>query len=141
MVYNGRMTNLFTWDDSLATGFPDVDLQHKKLIAIINDVHGAMQASQGEYAIRMAKDLKRLTDYTVYHFSEEESFMRKHDYPDFEKHRREHETFIEQVNAQIKTLSQVNPDDGYRFYRFLGTWLLNHIAKSDRDWAMFIDHS
>ena len=36
------MENILTWKDELATGFADVDLQHKKLILIINDIHVAM---------------------------------------------------------------------------------------------------
>lgn len=135
------MINLLKWDDSLLTGFAEVDLQHKKLISIINDVFEAMSSPPAEYAMRMAKDLKRLTDYTGYHFSEEEDFMRKHGYPKLEKHHEEHEAFISQVRLQIQTLTQANPDDGFRFYRFLGTWLVNHIAKSDKAWAEYISAS
>jgi len=132
------MINILKWDDSLSTGFEEVDLQHKKLIHVIDDVYQRMQAPGTEYAIGMAKDLKRLTDYTQYHFSEEERFMRKFDFPGYEKHHGEHEAFIAEVNRQIKTLSQANPDDGFRFYRFLGSWLVSHIAKSDQEWAAFI---
>ena len=133
-----RMDNLLTWNDSLSTGFDEVDLQHKKLISVINDVHTAMNAPKQTYATGMSKALKKLTDYTFYHFDEEEKFMRTHDYPELDAHRKEHQSFIEQVNRQIQTLSQADPEDGYRFYRFLGSWLLNHIAKSDQAWAAFI---
>ncbi len=132
------MTNLFTWNDSLGTGFEDVDLQHKKLILIIEDVHAAIESPADEYAVRMAKDLKRLTDYTQYHFGEEESFMRKYDYPGFPAHKKEHDAFIAQVNAEIKSLRQADSESGFRFYRFLGSWLLSHIAKSDQEWAAYI---
>jgi len=132
------MDNLLTWDDNLLTGFDEVDLQHKKLVSIINDVHIAMNAPAATYAAGMAKACKRLTEYTYYHFDEEEKFMRLNDYPQIESHRKEHQAFIEEVNKQIKTLSHANPDDGYLFYRFLGKWLLNHIAKSDQAWASFI---
>ncbi len=86
----------------------------------------------------MPKALKRLTDYTYYHFDEEEKFMRANNYPDIDAHRKEHQAFIEKVSNQIKTLTQANPEDGFIFYRFLGTWLLNHIAKSDKAWADYI---
>lgn len=132
------MDNLLTWNDSLLTGFDEVDLQHKKLISVINDVHTAMNAPKASYATGMAKALKRLTEYTYYHFDEEEKFMRAHDYPELAEHRKEHQAFIEQVNKQIQTLSQAEPEDGFRFYRFLGSWLLNHIAKSDHAWAAYI---
>jgi len=44
------MDNLLTWNDKLLTGFDEVDLQHKKLISIINDVHTAMNAPAADYA-------------------------------------------------------------------------------------------
>lgn len=132
------MVNILKWDDSLATGFDDVDLQHKKLILIIDDVYKSLDSSAAEYAARMAKDLKRLTDYTDYHFSEEETFMRKNSFPGYEKHRKEHQAFIAEIARQIKGLSEPDKEAGFMFYRFLGTWLLNHIAKSDREWADFI---
>jgi len=132
------MVNILKWDDSLATGFDGVDLQHKKLILIIDDVSKSLQAPEEEYALRMAKDLKRLTDYTVYHFSEEEAFMRKHEYPELEKHHGEHEAFVAEVKRQIATLSRADSVNGFNFYRFLGNWLLNHIAKSDKAWADYI---
>lgn len=132
------MTNLFKWDDSLSTHVTEVDLQHKKLILIIDDVYNALQGSTEEYSLRIAKILKRLTDYTQYHFGEEESFMRKNLFPGLEAHKKEHDAFVARVMAQIGSLSTATTDDGYQLYRFLGTWLLGHIAKADQEWALFI---
>ena len=132
------MINIFTWNYSLATGFEEVDLQHKKLIHIIDDVNAKILGSPEEYAVQMSKVIKQLTDYTLYHFSEEEKFMKSYDYPGYESHKKEHEAFVKQVKAQIQTLTQANPDSGYNFYRFLGSWLLSHIAKEDQKWAGFI---
>lgn len=132
------MINLFTWDDSLATSFPDVDLQHKKLILLIEDVHQSLEAPEEDYALCIAKDLKRLTDYTEYHFAEEETLMRKNGYPNLDAHCKEHAGFISQIQTQIKALTYANPADGFRFYRFLGSWLLSHIGKSDQSWAQYI---
>jgi hemerythrin len=132
------MINIFTWNESLATGFEEVDLQHKKLIHIIDDVNSKILSSPEEYAMQMSKVIKQLTDYTLYHFFEEEKFMKSYNYPEYETHKKEHEAFVMQVRAQIPTLAQSNPDNGYNFYRFLGSWLLSHIAKEDQKWAAFI---
>ena len=132
------MTNLCSWSDALATGFSDIDLQHKKLISIIDDVFRIAQNADGHYALNMAKTLKALTDYTEYHFSEEELFMRSRHYPGLEGHRLQHSDFVGKVNMEIRSLAAAGPDDAYLFYRFLGTWLLDHIAKSDKAWAEWI---
>ncbi len=132
------MINLFSWDDALATGFDDVDLQHKKLLLIIDDVRKLLDETGKDYALRMAKDLKRLTDYTAYHFAEEESLMKARGFPGLEDHKKEHAAFVERLRAEIATVGEAKPGDGFQFYRFLGTWLLNHIAKSDQAWAAYI---
>ena len=132
------MINIFKWEDSLATDFAEIDLQHKKLILLIEDVHNSLEAPEKEYSLCIAKDLKRLTDYTQYHFAEEEALMRKNGYPDFEAHSNEHATFISQVQMQIKALRFADSADGFRFYRFLGSWLLTHIGKSDQAWAQYV---
>lgn len=132
------MINLFSWDDALATGFDDVDLQHKKLLLIIEDVKGLLDETGKDYELRMAKDLKRLTDYTAYHFGEEESLMERYGYPGLDAHRKEHATFVARVRAEIASMGDAKSGQGFQFYRFLGTWLLNHIAKSDQTWAAYI---
>lgn len=132
------MVNILKWDDSLSTGFDEVDLQHRKLILIIENVHECAESGPGEYALRMSKAIKQLTDYTQYHFTEEEALMRRNSFPGFERHKKEHDAFVAQVHAQIQGLSQAKGDDAFRFYRFLGNWLLAHIAKSDQEWAAYI---
>ncbi len=132
------MVNLFSWDDSLSTGVEDVDLQHKKLLLIIDDVRETSELTGTEYSLRMSKDLKRLTDYTLYHFTDEEALMKARGFPGIEGHKKEHEGFVERVRVEIASLPSAEPARGYQFYRFLGTWLLNHIAKSDRAWAEYI---
>ena len=135
------MVNILKWNDSLSTGFEEIDLQHKKLILIIEDVHTAITASAAEYTLMISKALKKLTDYTHYHFTDEENFMKKNSFPGYETHKKEHEFFITQINTQITTLIYKSSDDGFQFYRFLGNWLLSHIAKSDQEWARWIEAS
>lgn len=132
------MTNLFTWSDSLSTGFGDVDLQHKKLINIIGEVNDCLLKTGTEYELGMAKIIKKLSDYTQYHFSEEQSLMRKYDYPGIIPHIEKHDDFVIQLQRQISSLPRENPAEGYQFYRFLGNWLLAHIAKEDHAWAVYI---
>ena len=75
---------------------------------------------------------------TEYHFSYEEGFQRKYGYPQTEFHKLQHDHFIQQVNSQIRKLTTNTQTDGLSFYDFLVTWVLNHIAKSDKVWADFV---
>lgn len=129
----------FVWDATLATGFSDVDLQHKKLVSIIEEVRKALEAEAKDYTIAISKAVKSLVDYTEYHFSEEEALMRKHSYPNLDSHKKEHAAFVAQVRELLATVNTQNKEAGKKFYSFLGTWLFAHIARSDKAWAVYIE--
>ena len=44
-------TVLFQWQDTYSVGIAQIDLQHKGLIKLINDMHSAMQAGKAKEAM------------------------------------------------------------------------------------------
>lgn len=132
------MTAKIEWDDSYLLGIPEIDNQHKKLISVANDLYDAASGTEEQYRLKMAKVLKALTDYTVYHFSEEEKFMHKYGYPGESIHKIAHDSFVNEVNNQIRRLGSGTREDALRFYTFIAGWVLTHIAKADRVWAAFV---
>jgi hemerythrin len=126
------------WDDSYLLGITEIDNQHKKLLAVANDLYDTASGSTDRYVLKMSKVLKSLTDYTVYHFSEEEKFMTKYGYPSVSVHKVEHDSFVNEVNQQIQKLSSGSREDALLFYDFVANWVLTHIAKEDRIWAAFV---
>lgn len=129
----------FVWDAALATGFSEVDLQHKKLISIIEEVRQALNAESKTYTLAISKAVKSLMDYTEYHFSEEEALMKKNEYPSLDAHKKEHAAFVSQVSGLLSSIHTQNRETGEQFYSFLGTWLFAHIARSDKAWAVYIE--
>ncbi len=128
---------LFTWGEKYRVGIEIVDDQHKKLIALINELHEAMSLGEGSEV--MEETLDELVEYTYTHFSSEENLMNIYHYPDLGKHKVEHEYFAKQV-SNIKhnlergssiaiTLSTMN---------FLKDWLSNHILGTDMQYAPFL---
>ena len=66
----------FEWNEIYELGIPEIDLQHKKLISISNELYDVATKGDVNLKITMSKILKNLTDYTVYHFTSEEEFMK-----------------------------------------------------------------
>ncbi|MCC6132451.1 MAG: hemerythrin, partial [Acidobacteria bacterium] len=56
--------SLITWSDELSVGVSAFDNQHKRLVALINELHDAMSAGKGSKVL--GKILSELADYTVY---------------------------------------------------------------------------
>lgn len=132
------MAQRIEWSDGYALGINEIDLQHKKLLAVANDLYDIATGERDQYALNMAKVLKSLTDYTVYHFSNEEQFMRRYGYPTADFHKVQHDNFVNEITSQIKLLAADNPEQGIKLYDFLTVWILNHIAKSDKTWASYV---
>ena len=71
---------------------------------------------------------------TLAHFAAEETLMRITDYPQFDKHKKEHQDFVARVveeKAQAVATGQLSLDMMY----FLRNWLGEHILVSDKHCA------
>jgi hemerythrin len=128
----------FEWNENYELGIPEIDLQHKKLISISNELYDVATKNDVNLKLTMSKILKNLTDYTVYHFTSEEDFMKKYGYEGVPMHKIAHDNFVSEVTQQIKKLSDASQDDILVFYDYIANWILAHIAKADKVWASFV---
>ncbi len=62
-----------TWDSKCSVDVDEMDSQHKKLIAIINDLYKAMMSGRSQDVAESTLD--ELIRYTIDHFSAEEELM------------------------------------------------------------------
>lgn len=128
----------FEWNEIYELGIQEIDLQHKKLISISNELYDIATKGDVNLKITMSKILKNLTDYTVYHFTSEEEFMKKYGYQGAPMHKIAHDNFVAEVTQQIKNLSEGSQEDVLIFYDYIANWILAHIAKADKIWAAFV---
>ncbi len=127
---------LFEWEKKYETGILEVDLQHRKLVSIINDLHEAM--SKGEVKKELSSILLDLESYTRYHFTTEENIMSEKDYPDLNEHRRQHLYFISRIEEMTKRLEDGEFMITVDLNDLLKDWLSGHILGMDRKFAPFI---
>ena len=81
------------WSLDLATGVDEIDKQHKELFQRINNLLEACNHGKGKEEVK--KVIWFLEDYVITHFSEEERYMGKYDYPEYSGHKRQHLEFME----------------------------------------------
>lgn len=123
----------FTWDDHFVTGLKDVDDQHRHLVDLINTFEEVL-ASDTHQKEMLAELVEALSDYTVFHFTEEESLMRRAGIDEgyYKKHLIAHAMFLEEVSSMKSSL---NTTDGYAasgLLNFLTHWLAYHILGEDQ---------
>ena len=130
------MAELITWSDKYSVNNSLMDSQHKKLIALINELNSAMKEGKGKLILHKIFD--ELINYTKYHFSNEEQLMKKANYPGLIEHQQIHKDLTKQViDLQEKYLTDSNLVT-FETMGFLKNWLLNHIEGTDKKYSKFI---
>lgn len=127
---------LLSWKEDYSVGVRSLDTHHKALFAVLNELHAAIRGRRGGEVI--GDILKRLLDYTRYHFGMEEALMAQVGYPDLEKHRSQHEAFAASVSGLNERFEKGETSVTLDTLNFLQSWLNGHILGSDKDYARFI---
>ena len=124
------------WKSEYSVGIASIDVQHRKLIELINSLQTAVDYSTGEIFERKALD--ELVDYTKTHFKFEEDLMEQNGYPDFESHRATHARMIGKVE-QVLEAYRLDKDAAMQdALVFLKDWLINHINGTDKKYSRFL---
>jgi hemerythrin-like metal-binding protein len=130
------------WTDVLSVGVKEFDEDHKRLIRMINEMHGVLQNADEkgeipEEEIEIA--LHRLQNYFNGHCHREELAMAKAGYPDLEAHREEHQKFIAVVTEMsFHYQGSKSAQDGRDMMQFMYDWLTNHIFVTDRKYTQHL---
>ena len=126
---------LVTWTDALDVGMDDINLQHQRLIGLINELYRIMQLNYGLGAIKRV--IQGLVSYTANHFAYEEMLFDRYGYGDSDNHKIKHRKLVEQV---LSFQSRVNrgEDVADELMSFLKEWLVNHIQRSDKAYSSFL---
>lgn len=129
---------IMPWNDKFLVGVSTVDDDHKKLVAMLNNLYDAMQAGKGKDA--MGQILDELVEYTKFHFGREETYFKEHGYPDTDKHLEEHAALAKQVlDVQAKYKAGATATLNMEVMNFLRNWLTNHINGSDKKFGPFFN--
>jgi hemerythrin len=122
---------LMTWTEKLSVGVGVLDEDHKRLVAMVNELYDSMQAGHGKETL--GRILNDLVQYTKVHFDREEKFFAQTGYPASAAHKQEHDALTQQVlEVQQKYMSGASAALSIDVLRFLKNWLINHIQGSDQ---------
>jgi len=124
---------LFKWSTEYEIGLPEIDAQHRGLVAMINDLYVAKQAGEGAAAVKST--IERLLQYTQEHFEAEEWAMKRTQYPNYESHHRVHVALTRQV---VEMLAAGDALPTFELLNFLSAWLKEHIGHADRDFGRYV---
>lgn len=127
---------MFEWQNDYAVNIGSVDAQHQTLFAMCRELYSAMSTGQGKSVL--ARLLDRLVQYTAMHFAHEERLFQLHRYPDFAKHKAEHDALTKKVLAFQTEFNAGRAALAVEVLQFLKDWLEKHIKGSDFAYAPYL---
>ena len=127
---------MFDWKTEYAVNIGSIDSQHQNLFAIGRELYTAMTGGHGKAAL--GRILDKLVQYTAMHFAHEERLMQMHRYPDFAKHKAEHDALVKQVVAFQTEFNAGRSTMAVPVLQFLKDWLEKHIKGSDVAYAPYL---
>ena len=132
-MISGEPGKLIAWSEEFSVGIPSIDAQHRKLFALINDLHAAMACGRG--AIVVSRTLVGLLAYTSSHFVHEEKLLAETAYPAFHDHKAEHARLLAAVKQLQSDLLAGKSAISLDVLHFLKDWLRRHILGMDQKYA------
>jgi len=123
------------WGPELDIGMSEINRQHQRLVSLVNELHRTLSEAYGLEAIK--RIVQGLVDYTANHFSYEEELFARFGYPQTNGHKEKHAQLVGQVLDFQKRVAR-GEDVADELMAFLKSWLVNHIQKSDKEYAQFL---
>jgi hemerythrin len=132
----GPRMKIIKWRDSYNTGIEQFDLEHHKIVDLIDTIFTAIRDKKGRDV--MAKVCADILAYTDFHFAGEEAAMQAAEYPELEAHRNEHIRLKTEAQRYQAIIEKNFPDGVNELYRFLRDWFLHHIQTSDKRYVPYL---
>jgi len=131
------MTTFIAWKPSLSVFVDEIDDQHKQLYVRMNAFLESVIRGDGKQEV--GQTLKFLIDYCVVHFSTEERYMKRHDYPAYPTHKQAHKDLTASVLEIKQEIEQgLTSQHIIALVNRLGAWVKDHIEKMDKDLGVYL---
>ncbi|HET6450250.1 MAG TPA: bacteriohemerythrin [Spirochaetia bacterium] len=121
------------WKEEYSVLVPEMDNEHKRLFALINEFHDAIKDGKPNEAVGQTID--GLLDYTITHFAHEEKLMRQRAYKGLEEQERFHRAFTDKVKDYQARFQAGKLVLSFEVGTFMRNWLTEHIKQVDKRYS------
>ena len=127
----------FAWSESCNVGEPALDLQRRKLLSALAELHAQIGEDGSIRNARVEQLLYFLQGYSKLHFETETQYLRKIDFPELESHLSE----LKQLGDDLDHLyasAILGSLDPVRLEAFTRRWAAGHLLEADLRYKSFI---
>lgn len=129
---------MIEWKEEYVLGIEKIDEQHKQLFKIAGDISDLIKnqliTDKFDHILQLVSELK---DYTVFHFSSEEEYMKSIGYKKYFSHKVEHQDFIEKINhVDMDKIDADHEQYLVEILDFVLNWIAKHILETDKGYTV-----
>jgi hemerythrin-like metal-binding protein len=120
---------IIDWTAEFELGIPDIDTEHRELIALINELHADIgdTTPSADIVLRLQEIYRQIAD----HFAHEEQHMRDSRYMSYAEHKEDHEILLDDLRDIIKQVETVGRYPEERLAADLKYWFSGHFRTHD----------
>lgn len=131
------------WTRKMSVGVPELDDDHKGLLAVINELEAKSSGEADEQAVR--RSLNWLLRYAQTHFAREQAVMTCCKFPMLSEHIDEHRDFVNRMHESITAFDE-NPNLAAAeihdtLISYLENWWYHHILSEDMKYKPFAEQN
>ncbi len=132
------MKYMFEWTPEISVNDEIIDNQHRKLLGQINTL--LEDITKGVSDERLLEAVTFLDKYIYGHLAYEEKYMREHNYPYIDEHKKMHGDFIGHYKIFKEKMDKSAQREvlALEIEQYMGNWWLDHIGKEDKKYAVYI---
>ncbi|WP_455233881.1 bacteriohemerythrin [Thiogranum longum] len=128
---------LIELEDTHKVNIPEIDSQHATLIGLVNDLHDAM--TQRKDSPALDEIITALIEHTQQHFDYEEQLMLQSQYPEYPKHKEDHDRLMQHIMDLADRYRSGDLLLSFAVMVDLKAWATIHIEKSDTPLGIFLN--
>jgi hemerythrin len=124
---------LLIWKQGYSVNEAILDSHHQKLFSLLNTAYeNVMNSLEVDSVLPI---IEELSEYTRYHFAEEEQYLREKGFQEADDHIAQHGEFTRSIESLKAHYHGNNLEAAQELIVILGEWLLRHVIKEDRKYA------
>ena len=126
-------SDILVWEKKYETGIYPIDFEHQVFLSHINNLQWAIEHNALEEELEViAENLGR---YARFHFTSEEYFMKKINYPGLEAQKKLHNALLDSFQSSYSLSKDYNA-----FLDFLKNWFIEHTVLTDHKIGEYMKH-